>query len=824
MELQDHGYSSPSVSTVKENSPVKIEPPDFSHLCRICANRNEYLIPIFEGEGIQLDLKLRVEKYLPLTIDPSDELPSSMCYQCASSITSWHDLFESCITAEKQLKDMKEGRSNEKVTPESCERKEENDCDSTSPNIKGSILQTLLEEQTNSPDFSPPASPSMDDVEEVPSNNMNSTEASSKEVTSEKSLARRRPNEKATKVSKSKEEKDDEFLFIIPETKLVEGEKEIDLGKRKRKQASHLNSDFIYDGLSHAEKDEPLPKETKTLKSKRAKSKQTNAKEAVNDRSKCRFCSKTYSRSRDTIRHERIKHGKGTTKPQPKKQKAKTSSAKQQPPKGEEVSLTCDKCQVQLKNKLAMVKHLKEVHADLFSIEDGAYKDKARCRSYLCNICSYLCKGRKLYIKHHRLEHPGQDEDFVRESTEPRHPCMIGSCESAFTRRHDLFRHQRNKHPESIIVFENTKVLRKIIICQICRIELQREEDAEQHVKHDHDVKEHEIPGNLALMCSICKSLFDSVTDLVTHANVLHNDVFTVDNHHRASTRSSSGDASGARAQSPKPSPATCDVCGLTFKHRNKLMQHRSRHITMEDRLKLEPVVQSCKVMINNEPNFRCNICSRLITKEDQFFRHLILHARSKAFCCHLCGFQFFTKARLTRHVDVFHLKKREFKCDICGHAFAEKQAMEDHRRTHTGERPYQCKICGKWFPSHTCVYSHKRSHTDYFPYHCSEPNCSSRFRTQYRLKEHMRRHTGEKPFKCPYESCPRMFHDKRAIKRHLTVHSNARPHTCSICNRTYKHQKYLSFHIKANHGLTMTEYNDQFSSKLNQGVIFYRE
>lgn len=44
---------------------------DISQLCRVCANPNEYLIPIFHGEGLEHDLKSKVSRHLPIQVGQS---------------------------------------------------------------------------------------------------------------------------------------------------------------------------------------------------------------------------------------------------------------------------------------------------------------------------------------------------------------------------------------------------------------------------------------------------------------------------------------------------------------------------------------------------------------------------------------------------------------------------------------------------------------------------------------------------------------------------------------------------------------------------------
>lgn len=41
---------------------------DNGQLCRVCANANEYLIPIFDGEGLEHELGMKIQKHLPIKV------------------------------------------------------------------------------------------------------------------------------------------------------------------------------------------------------------------------------------------------------------------------------------------------------------------------------------------------------------------------------------------------------------------------------------------------------------------------------------------------------------------------------------------------------------------------------------------------------------------------------------------------------------------------------------------------------------------------------------------------------------------------------------
>ncbi|XP_034233364.1 zinc finger protein 595-like isoform X2 [Thrips palmi] len=86
--------------------PVKVEPESKDSLCRLCACSSELLIPILEGEGLENSLADKIEKYLPIQVAFQDPLPLQVCFHCASTVISWHELSTSCIDAQHKLQAM----------------------------------------------------------------------------------------------------------------------------------------------------------------------------------------------------------------------------------------------------------------------------------------------------------------------------------------------------------------------------------------------------------------------------------------------------------------------------------------------------------------------------------------------------------------------------------------------------------------------------------------------------------------------------------------------------------------------------------------------
>ncbi|XP_068082245.1 zinc finger protein 155 isoform X3 [Anabrus simplex] len=77
-----------------------------SQLCRICANPNDFLISIFEGEGSDHELGMKINKHLPIQVCEDDELPKHICYQCASTLIAWHDMVITCISADNRIRQL----------------------------------------------------------------------------------------------------------------------------------------------------------------------------------------------------------------------------------------------------------------------------------------------------------------------------------------------------------------------------------------------------------------------------------------------------------------------------------------------------------------------------------------------------------------------------------------------------------------------------------------------------------------------------------------------------------------------------------------------
>ncbi|KAK6639470.1 hypothetical protein RUM43_007743 [Polyplax serrata] len=89
---------------------------DTGQLCRSCANSSDYLIPIYEGEGLEHQLEYKIQKHLPIQVSSTDTLPLQLCYQCASTLIAWDSMISSCLEADKKLRAMQEAAEEPKTS------------------------------------------------------------------------------------------------------------------------------------------------------------------------------------------------------------------------------------------------------------------------------------------------------------------------------------------------------------------------------------------------------------------------------------------------------------------------------------------------------------------------------------------------------------------------------------------------------------------------------------------------------------------------------------------------------------------------------------
>ncbi|XP_027703114.1 zinc finger and BTB domain-containing protein 16 isoform X2 [Vombatus ursinus] len=83
----------------------------------------------------------------------------------------------------------------------------------------------------------------------------------------------------------------------------------------------------------------------------------------------------------------------------------------------------------------------------------------------------------------------------------------------------------------------------------------------------------------------------------------------------------------------------------------------------------------------------QCSVCGAELPDNDAVEQHRKLHSGMKTYGCELCGKRFLDSLRLRMHLLAHSAGAKAFVCDQCGAQFSKEDALETHRQTHTGFR-----------------------------------------------------------------------------------------------------------------------------------------
>lgn len=82
----------------------------------------------------------------------------------------------------------------------------------------------------------------------------------------------------------------------------------------------------------------------------------------------------------------------------------------------------------------------------------------------------------------------------------------------------------------------------------------------------------------------------------------------------------------------------------------------------------------------------QCSVCGVELPDNEAVEQHRKLHSGMKTYGCELCGKRFLDSLRLRMHLLAHSAGAKAFVCDQCGAQFSKEDALETHRQTHTGE------------------------------------------------------------------------------------------------------------------------------------------
>ncbi|XP_022060530.1 zinc finger and BTB domain-containing protein 16-A [Acanthochromis polyacanthus] len=197
--------------------------------------------------------------------------------------------------------------------------------------------------------------------------------------------------------------------------------------------------------------------------------------------------------------------------------------------------------------------------------------------------------------------------------------------------------------------------------------------------------------------------------------------------------------------------------------------------------------------------NVRCNVCGVELPDNEAVEQHRKMHSGMKTYSCELCGKSFLDSLRLRMHLLSHSAGEKAIVCDQCGAQFQTEESLEAHRQIHTGsDMAIFCLLCGKRFQTQTALQQHMEVHAGVRSYICSE--CNRTFPSHTALKRHLRSHTaGDHPFEC--EFCGSCFRDESTLKGHKRIHTGEKPYECNGCGKKFSLKHQLETHYRVHTG-----------------------
>ena len=227
-----------------------------------------------------------------------------------------------------------------------------------------------------------------------------------------------------------------------------------------------------------------------------------------------------------------------------------------------------------------------------------------------------------------------------------KHECI--HCGTTFCSLKSLESHFKNEGP-----YHNNQ-------CTTCHTRLTSHQEYREHVQTVHQ-------GHWVYICGICDVKFSEKREHKEHRLKVHK---------KLNSKSVSSNGSNLKM---------CDLCGKEVA--SLATHHKVHHQTDEQ---------------------TCQECGKICKTKYHLDDHIKgTHSRVP---CEICGLMIPIR-RKERHIQQAHVnpEDRKYKCDHCGKGFTDRQKLNDHINTHTGERPYVCKFCGKGFANHGNQRAHIR-------------------------------------------------------------------------------------------------------------------
>ena len=243
--------------------------------------------------------------------------------------------------------------------------------------------------------------------------------------------------------------------------------------------------------------------------------------------------------------------------------------------------------------------------------------------------------------------------------------------------------------------------------------------------------------------------------------------------------------------------PFECDICGKSFKVKNKLYIHKRTH----------------PGAVVPGPTYICDTCGHVDGSSSDHRRHKARHLAIKPFPCNECPKSFVLKQELVEHIRKHHTNEKPLECPICFQRFAIGRSFRAHKKRHDMKNyVYKCRLCAKPFVDKYSLEKHENTHSKEHILTCEI--CNKTFLNVGNLNFHMLTHEkGNKkekndgrprPFTC--DLCDETFEVKSGLVTHIKYKhgTGTKDHTCEHCNKSYAEYQHLKTHLAMKHEIIL--------------------
>lgn len=309
-----------------------------------------------------------------------------------------------------------------------------------------------------------------------------------------------------------------------------------------------------------------------------------------------------------------------------------------------------------------------------------------------CRFCEICLTDADMSIKHSIEVHTNKIGLYI---------CLL--CDFGFSNPDDLREHINTIHQKQ---FKNKS---RNFQCTVC----QRRYTSEIHLQKHTCIKG--LSGQVALHCEVCNQSFPSKVRLNFHRQF-----------HLKNAR-----------------PLYCFQCMMNFKDENSYFDH----VYFLHDLKQVFVCNICDKTFNlrssynnhkkmhvGDRNYKCEICNKLFINKQTLQEHEVVHLSNKPYQCDVCGEKYSRLSRLKKHLlthDSTPVINDVNVCSVCMECFANLEIGNSHcGNKHSDEescieiistdRVFRCEFCEKCYTTPDALNSHRKGHSgNPLPYSC---------------------------------------------------------------------------------------------------------